>query len=770
VLTSLLKQVISQLDVVPSAVEKIYEVSIATNTKPDRSTLLQQLILCAEKFRTVYVLLDALDECEIQQQERILAIIDDLLRQSAFKIMITSRPHLRWFHSLPESSIRLEIDAKDVDRDVHTYLSSRVNRERFLVPTLKSKIVETISQQSEGMYEPPLYLSLMGLRFLLSEFQLRYVLSRKETRKVEAALGSLPRDISGAYQEILERIAREGTDELVFKVLSWIFHAQAPLLMDELREALVVEAGDTQLDARYLDEPAFLLEECKSLITFDEPSGIVRFAHSTVQDFLESQMRLKLLNPVGLAKTLLTYLSFDIFKKPCRNELELKSRIDSHKLCHHAARWWPDYARGPGEHDSELRASIFQLFRCPSHVKSLLQIEAMGVALPVGVTLLHFATFHRLSFICQLLCGINNSDSFSHESSTTLYSARAIEVPKAGANDALISRSDFGTLQSRDGFDETPLHIAARKGYKEIVQLYVFAGSDINAKSGKSADLTPLHLAVIRGHDEVVEALVESNSDLETRGRYWRETPLLLAAFLGRTQAVDILLNAKADVSATIEGVGETTIMWALDSPNAIPIVKSLLKAGADVNVRDAQGRTAIHYALHMPSLKMCKEMLQLLIKADALVNIHSTLTGDTPLHTLSKINLHRRQYELNLREVETRFSQQFVNEVWAHRCAIEITPIPETEDVEGAIDLAEIGELLLRSGADRMAKNSHGETPLQCAIKARNPALTYLLLCAVGGNVEFTMGSFGDQEYLDAIRRNVLKDVVGGRAGSSNM
>src|SRR5579859_2918133 len=127
---------------------------------------------------------------------------------------------------------------------------------------------------------------------------------------MEAALSSLPRNISSAYLEILDRAVREGSDQLVFKILSWIYHAKVPLLMDQLREAMVVQIGDTQLEQDCLDDPAFLVEECKSLITYDESSGIVRFTHSTVQDYLESTMSHNLLTTVDIAAILLTYLSF----------------------------------------------------------------------------------------------------------------------------------------------------------------------------------------------------------------------------------------------------------------------------------------------------------------------------------------------------------------------------------------------------------------------------------------------------------------------------
>lgn len=530
--------------------------------------------------------------------------------------------------------------------------------------------------------------------------------------------------------------------------------------MEELREAMVVEVGDTRLRPDHLDEPAFLVEECKSLITYDKSSGIIRFTHSTVQDFLQSTMHHTLLTEVDLAKTLLTYLSFDIFKLPCQYDTELKERIQVHKLCRYAARWWPEHARGQGERDVELQSLLFELFRRPSHTKSLLQIEAIGIELPAGiVTLLHFATFHRLTYICGILC----SSDYPFTSSPS--EIRGITSPHDLTDLSTIVTSirqgTFGTVHSRDGFDETPLHIAARIGEKEIAKLFIGAGADLNATSGKSADLTPLHLAIIRGHNDIVDLLISNKAGLETKGGYWRETPRLLAAHMGRVEALEMLLKANANVTDTIEGVGETAIMWAIDSPNAIPVVRLLLRYGADINARDAQGRTAVHYALHMHSFKACREMLEFLLGEGANVNIHSTLTGDTPLHTAAKIHLQGRQYELNLRKAEHGFSKQLVNEVYARRWALERTPIPVHHNREDTIELAGIVKLLLRWHADQTAKNFNGSTPLQCAIKVRNPAVAYILLWASGGKVEFTMDSMGEQEFLEAMVREVKEGTA---------
>jgi hypothetical protein len=152
ILSSLLKQLVSQLKIIPSSLAALHDVSIATNTKPGRLTLLGHFIACVGQFESVYILLDAIDECVDREQDQILSLLNDLLSESTLKIMITSRPHLtNRIYTLSASILGISINPTDIDDDVQTYLISRLREERFLRQDLKNRIVQEISKQAEGM-------------------------------------------------------------------------------------------------------------------------------------------------------------------------------------------------------------------------------------------------------------------------------------------------------------------------------------------------------------------------------------------------------------------------------------------------------------------------------------------------------------------------------------------------------------------------------------------------------------------------------------------
>ena len=581
-------------------------------------------------------------------------------------------------------------------------------------------------------------LQLLIFRFLLAKLQLKHTLAQKLPRKIEEALDSLPVDIREAYDKFFQ----DEDDELMYEVLSWIFYARRPMLMDELREALAVGRGDSELRADSLPSPDFLIEECRSLVTFDEDRGSVDFSHATVREYLETQKIAYLLKPEDLTEVLLTYLSFDVLKLPVHHDYELERRLDSYKLSRYAAKWWPGYTRGQGERNPEVQRLILKIFGSPDHIDSMLQIAAARIEHPTAITLLHFAAAHDLKLICEWLCG-----GFGHAGRRD-----------AGVFDRKLSlgarkTGQFGTVHSRNGFDETPLHLAARNGNVEILNLLVASGADVNVASSKSEYVAPLHLAVLEGHDECVNTLIKYGADLECLSRYWRETPLLLASYLGRVATVGSLLDAKANVHASVASFDETGIMWALHSPNPASVIRLLLSAGAEINQVDREGRTAIHYALELLPVRHCKDVLALLVEGGADVNVACMVTGDTPLHLAAKLDIAVNRHLSTIRDENLqrdRFASKLEN---AEQGMIVVDPVSERE-------LFDIVRLLLQAHARPSAWNLDGETPLHCSVKARNASVSYLLLSFMGGQVDFTMDSIGDQDFLDIISRDVLREA----------
>jgi hypothetical protein len=251
-------------------------------------------------------------------------------------------------------------------------------------------------------------------RFLLANFQLTYVLRETAQANMRKALKSLPSNTSDAYKQVMTRIkdTSEYSSKMAVWALSWIFHACRPLQMDELREALVVqdkEKTDT-LDEADMEDllAADIVEFCQSLLVYEESSGVVRFSHPTVQEFLESQIRESQIElpVVDLAKTCLAYLGLKVFEEgPCPDDDTLKLRITKFKFSGYAAQSWSVHSSGQAEDDPDLRMAILRLLESKARRDSMNQIEclAYGKNAILKETALHILARNGLATTCKFL-------------------------------------------------------------------------------------------------------------------------------------------------------------------------------------------------------------------------------------------------------------------------------------------------------------------------------------------------------------------------------
>ena len=247
-------------------------------------------------------------------------------------------------------------------------------------------------------------------RFRLVEFQLNYVLSRTEPRKIICALNSLPHDLPEAYQDVFKRIERHGFDrkDLVVKIISWIYHCQRPLTMGELRDAIAVEPGDTDLDPNYLLEPAFIVEISESLISYDENSGIVRFSHFTVYEFLQTLEAPSLLSSIDIAKVCLTCLGFDDFESHCIDATSMGERLQKYRLCRYISEYWGFHIREAENHEEVQKAAISILASENKRnwvltMKRYVMFGSGNMFDTRGQSLLHVLAKNGLSIICKLV-------------------------------------------------------------------------------------------------------------------------------------------------------------------------------------------------------------------------------------------------------------------------------------------------------------------------------------------------------------------------------
>jgi len=139
---------------------------------------------------------------------------------------------------------------------------------------------------------------------------------------------------------------------------------------------------------------------------------------------------------------------------------------------------------------------------------------------------------------------------------------------------------------------DAPLHEAACCGQLEAARWLLDRRADARAQDAVGRE--PLHLAALHGQPGIVSALLAAAADpgaVHARG----STPLAQAAFNGHSAVVELLLAAGAPVAAR-DALGMTALLQAALRGNAA-VAGMLLAAGADPAVRDSWCRTALHLA-----------------------------------------------------------------------------------------------------------------------------------------------------------------------------
>ena len=89
---------------------------------------------------------------------------------------------------------------------------------------------------------------------------------------------------------------------------------------------------------------------------------------------------------------------------------------------------------------------------------------------------------------------------------------------------------------------ETSIHAAARDENIEAVKQHLAAGTDVNVKD-KYGD-TPLHKAALNGHKEIAELLIDKGADVNAiivSGHLKGQTSLDFASVLKSTELADLL-------------------------------------------------------------------------------------------------------------------------------------------------------------------------------------------------------------------------------------
>jgi ankyrin repeat protein len=188
----------------------------------------------------------------------------------------------------------------------------------------------------------------------------------------------------------------------------------------------------------------------------------------------------------------------------------------------------------------------------------------------------------------------------------------------------------------------TPLGRASELGFKEIANLLIERGANVNeVYSPEYKRETPLILAAAKtwraeGSDYLglITLLLDKGANINHRtGR--GETPLSVALDRQFYQGVHLLLDRGAEVRRD----ALWTFALSFDSPEKLALAKKLIEKGADVNARNAHRQPLITF------VTVNLDMVKLLVESGADIDAKDPTTGYTALYTAVR-NRDRRMVE----------------------------------------------------------------------------------------------------------------------------
>lgn len=231
----------------------------------------------ARKTSGMTVVLDALDECNLDDTDELLNRLCSLIRVSKVRVIATSRREENILDKL-KSWPCISIQRQDVNTDIQSFVTAKIeNMTRLKSRPLRDRIVRTLSSRHEGM-------------FLWAFLMIKELKSLAIVREVEERLSAAPQGLKSMHQAIITRLnsTLSSSERLIaLKVLSWVISAIRFFRLAEIHEVLQFELKrDCQTnDLLYSEKDLELI--CGSLMT--TRNGVLQLIHQSIKEILQKK-------------------------------------------------------------------------------------------------------------------------------------------------------------------------------------------------------------------------------------------------------------------------------------------------------------------------------------------------------------------------------------------------------------------------------------------------------------------------------------------------
>lgn len=153
VTASLLQQLSGRHSDLPEPILTLRKNSKSKNIRPQLQDLVKVFSLVCQQFERVFVVIDALDECdEGKHRQTFIEVLHTLRGQVNVRLFITSRPHSQDIKKAFDSALHIKVEAKESDSK--KYLSKEIEDSDavdLIDEPFKIKIAEKIANRANKM-------------------------------------------------------------------------------------------------------------------------------------------------------------------------------------------------------------------------------------------------------------------------------------------------------------------------------------------------------------------------------------------------------------------------------------------------------------------------------------------------------------------------------------------------------------------------------------------------------------------------------------------
>ncbi|KAM3479755.1 hypothetical protein MY8738_005313 [Beauveria namnaoensis] len=678
-LSSVISQLCSQSKVFPAQLKDLYERCGSLHGPPSVGDLISTLSAFAalEKVEHIYIIMDALDECprtgHEDQRAELLEAVKAIQHISPSKIhfLVTSRQELDIEESITThlTVAAYSIQDSGVTADIGEYINSQLASDRRLnswSEDIKKEIESVLTRRAGGMF-----------RWVVC--QLDELKKSKKRSSILLALKQLPKTLDETYERMLLSIDEMYKGE-ARRALLWLAFSERQLSAEEVAEAACI---DPDADSPFSEDDRFQ----------DPRNNILEILGSLREDA-----------PFSLCE--LPFIAY-------------------------ACMYWPHHAQQLTEDDQESMPLIKKLYHSLSIYKNWQStlaplspvpgIDNDGPQQKILSPLRHASAMGFSSIVEELLSRpeIGNAAGDKDNGWTALHTA--VMCGRTMTASIILRRTkDCPIVNVVSPRGTTALHIAASKGFAEIVLMLLSHGASITIEDSRGRGA--VELAAASRQLTIVQLLLENDvaSDLAKKHK---RAALFSAIEADCASIVQTLLENGANTEMT-NSSGLNALLFATMNGRA-GAARSLLEYGANPNCADLLKSTPLHRAVQ----KGDDTVVNLLIQHGA-DPARSDCDYKTPFHyacargspSMVRMFLQRGVDLLSLdgwgkmpiHYAACAWSAEAMQILLDSGAQLEArTPRGETP-LHLASQRGGDGVILLRYRADPRVKDYHGYTPIQ--------------------------------------------------------